>query len=174
MVLAHCLSPCSKPLAAGCLGYLKWNLIVACQPEPLLLCLTAQCECVRTSSLQGKLHWSQESCTKNKSSPSPGFFFRGESSADASRHRSHCNWQQSFEILRPDYSVLPCSRTSKILWCFLTHDIPLQGEILLSTGITSAYSCGENFRNMSLIKYDFPDIANSVGNEFWDIHMHLS
>lgn len=58
----------------------------------------------------------------------------------------------SSSLLGPVYSVLPCSRTSKVLWCFLPHDIPLQGEILLSTSITSAHSCGENFRNMSLIK----------------------
>lgn len=120
---------------------------MACQPEPLLLGLAAQCECVRTSSLQGELNWSQESCTKNNSSPSLGFF-QGELSADARRRGSHCGWQQSFKRFRPACSVLPCSRTNQTIQCFLPHDIALQGELSLRRSMISAYRCRENFRNL--------------------------
>lgn len=142
MPLACCLSPRSKPLAAGWLDYLKRDLIMACQPEPLLLCLSAQCECVRTSSLQVKLHWSQETCTKNKSSPSLGF--------SSGWIKCWCKQAQVplwlAAVLRDSGLPILCCPALGPAKSFLPHDIPLQEEISLRTSITSAYSCGENFR----------------------------
>lgn len=150
MALACSLSPCSKLLAAAWLGYLKWDLMMVCQPEPPLLCLAAQYECVRMNSLQRMLCWSQESCTKNKFSPSLGYF-QGELSADAGRHRSQCNWQKSSGRLRPAVLALPCPGTWQIVQCFLPRNNSLQTEVSLMTRITNVCSCWENFTDLSRI-----------------------
>lgn len=134
MVLAHCLSPCSSELP----GLLEVEFVYglpARASATLLDCTIWVCQnkfTARETPLKSRELYQEQI------QPITRLFFLGELSADASRHQSHCSWQQSLKRLRPVYSVLPCSRTSKILWCFLPHDIPLQREMLLITGITSA------------------------------------